>query len=108
MNCVTIGSCRITNDVSQHFCGFTHSTKDILQLFSMIEKTEKEVIDNYTPYHILINPRFKDPIKTKKTINQANKALHAAKIVVIEISSIKDVKYKDLCLQLDLYQSLGH
>lgn len=100
---ISIGSCRIITDNSKFIYDFTHSTTDIIQMLNLLhnEKLDTEFCDEF----ILINRYFNNLHSCKKILKNVYLSLKKSNTVVIEISSIKNVKYKDIYLQLDLYQS---
>lgn len=106
---VSIGSCRIRTNDTKTFYEFVHSTKDILQMFKLVDlklNNEQKLQEIYNTNFVMINRNFQNIDSMKKTLNIAIKNIRKAKVVVIEISSLKDVEYQGLTLQLDLYQSL--
>tara|TARA_B100000674_G_C37804192_1_gene897935 strand:- start:250 stop:1023 length:774 start_codon:yes stop_codon:yes gene_type:complete len=103
---VTIGSCRIANSNSKHIFEFTHSTADVKQLLNFLEIIDNNNIVQYIKEFILINRFFYNQEAVNNILKKTLQYLKNAEVVIIEISSIKDVIYNSVHLQLDLYQSL--
>lgn len=106
MSAITLGSCRSETAYSTKIFDHIHSSKEIVQILKWTGLNLEERRKLYIPELVLVNRTYNDPKKFIQGMKNIRNSLKNSNILVIEISSLKSVKYNNLYLQLDLYQCL--
>lgn len=97
-----MGSCRINNIINNSPNDFLHTTKEILQLVSLIDNLDKlECFDLLR----LVNRNFSKISRVKYELNRIKNEIHKSNLLILEISSIKEVYNKDnnIYCNIDLF-----
>lgn len=120
---IPFGSCRIKYFFKNKniFTEFTHTSKQILHLIKLVKMNENELQREYSDDYLLINrfinnrKRFMDVVNSLKIALNHKQKNEKNKVIVIEISSLKQIFYKpkqfyifsDLCPYVSNKTKLG-
>lgn len=110
---IPFGSCRIRNFFPSQVndFDFTHSTKHILQLIKLIEKSRScDIGAEYKLEYILFNRYWRTAKKFRKKLHFIRHKIDTHNVVVIEICSLKILQNQQSGVQynLDNYAYLGN
>jgi len=102
MNCYKFGSCRLLYECDR-YSDCIHNTKEILQILKFIDMTQNELQSIYRPEFVFSNNKFYSDGQFVQLIIETKKSIDKSNIILIEISSLKEILFENIYFQYNRY-----